>query len=240
MLMAAPNLSPATPDFATRRRTMVDCQIRTFDVTDQVLLTQFLEIPREIFLPPELAGVAYSDVALKIKICGPDETQRTLLPPLILARLMQAAAVVAADKILDIAPGSGYSTGIFAALGAEVVALESDPALAEVIGANLAKAGLAPARAITGSLAEGAPAEAPFDLIFVNGAVEAHLEPLFAQLKEGGRLVAIKTQSVEQASVQASHAIRYEKINGIIGSRYLFNARAEVLPAFRRGLQFVF
>ncbi|MGO9004236.1 MAG: protein-L-isoaspartate O-methyltransferase family protein [Beijerinckiaceae bacterium] len=240
MLMTAPNPSLATPDFAALRRTMVDCQIRTFDVTDQALLARFLEIPREIFLPPELAAVAYSDVAQKIKICAPDETRRTLLPPLILARLIQAAEVVATDKILDIAPGSGYSTAIFSALGAKVVALESDPALAEMIAANLAKIALPPARAITGSLAAGAPADAPFDLIFVNGAVESGLEPLFAQLKDGGRLIAIKTQSVEQASVPASHAIRFEKVNGIIGSRYLFDARAPVLTEFRRGLQFVF
>ena len=90
MLMAAPDLSPATPDYAALRQTMVDCQIRTFDVTNQVLLAQFLNIPREIFLPPELAAVAYSDTALKIRISSPDETQRILLPPLILARMMQA------------------------------------------------------------------------------------------------------------------------------------------------------
>jgi protein-L-isoaspartate(D-aspartate) O-methyltransferase len=240
MQMAAPNLSPATPDFAALRQTMVDCQIRTFDVTDQVLLTQFLKLPRESFLPPDMTAVAYSDIAAKIKICGPDETQRTLLPPLILARLMQAAEIAATDKVLDIAAGSGYSTGIFAALGATVVALESDPALAETIAANLAKIGLAPARTITGSLAEGAPAEAPFDLIFVNGAVEGRLDQLFAQLKEGGRLIAIEALSTNQTSVPVSHAVRFEKINGLMSSRILFDAWAPVLPAFRKGVQFVF
>lgn len=238
--MAAPNLSPATTDFAALRQTMVDCQIRTFDVTDQALLRCFLDIPRELFLPPELAAVAYSDVALKIKMSGPDETQRMLLPPLILARLMQAAEIDASDKILDIAPGTGYSTAIFSALGAKVVALESDPALTDAIGANLAKAGLAPVAAVTGALAEGVAAQAPFDLIFINGAVETHLEPLFAQLKNGGRLVAVKAQAAGPGSVLASHAVRYEKVNEVVGSRSLFDARATVLAGFRKGVEFVF
>jgi protein-L-isoaspartate(D-aspartate) O-methyltransferase len=240
MLMAAPDLSPATPDYAALRQTMVDCQIRTYDVTDQVLLAKLLEIPREIFLPPELSSFAYSDLGLKLKISSPEEAQRGLLPPLVLARLIQAAEVNPSDKVLDVAVGTGYSTAIFAALGADVTALESDPALVEAISARLAKIGLKPVHALAGSLAGGAPAQAPFDLIFVNGAVETHLETLFAQLKEGGRLLAVKVAPVGQTSVKSSHAVRFEKINGIISSRYLFDASATVLNSFHSGVQFVF
>ena len=84
MLMVAPNLPSVAPDFASLRQTMVDCQIRTFDVTDQVLLAQLLDIPRELFLPPELSAIAYSDVGLKLKTSIVEDPQRTLLPPLVM------------------------------------------------------------------------------------------------------------------------------------------------------------
>jgi protein-L-isoaspartate(D-aspartate) O-methyltransferase len=238
--MAAASFSPAPTDFATLRRTMVDCQIRTFDVTDQTLLAQFSQIPREKFLPPELVALAYSDVAVKLKIAAPDESQRVLLPPLILARLMQAAEIVATDKVLDIAAGTGYSTAIFAGLGCDVVAVESDPALVSTIDSNLKAFGATTGRAIAGPLAAGAASEGPFDLIFVNGAVESHLEPLFAQLKDGGRLLAIKAAAAEPGAVRASHAIRYQKGKGGAGWRYLFDASSPLLSAFRAGVEFVF
>ena len=239
--MPAANPSPATPDFAVLRQTMVDCQIRTFDVTNQGVLARFLEIPREIFLPAELSAIAYSDATLKISMSGAEETQRCLLPPLILARLLQAADVAASDKILDVAPGTGYSTALLAALGGgDVVAVESDPALAATITNNLRKLNLASARAIVGPLATGAPSEAPFDLIFVNGAVETNLDSLLSQLKEGGRLIAIKVDPTGKGSVKPSHAVRYDKANGCIGWRQLFDASAPVLRAFRSGIQFVF
>src|SRR5437660_323380 len=66
------------------RRTMVDCQIRTFDVTDQPLLARMLEVPREHFLPGELAPLAYSDIGLQLKPAGPGGERRTLLPPFVL------------------------------------------------------------------------------------------------------------------------------------------------------------
>jgi len=238
--MAALDLSPAPLDFGALRRTMVDCQIRTFDVTDQTLLAQFDKVPRERFLPNEFAALAYSDVPLKLEMSAPDEAQRTLLPPLILARLMQAADIRSSDKVLDIAAGTGYSTAIFSALGCEVVALESDPAFSERIGANLTALENAKARALSGPLAAGVPSEAPFDLIFINGAVETDLAPLFAQLKEGGRLVAIKAVATGPGTVRTNRAVRYQKVEGGVGWRYLFDASAPVLGSFRAGIAFVF
>ena len=238
--MAAASPSVATPDFAGLRRTMVDCQIRTFDVTNQALLAKFLEIPRETFVPAEASGLAYSDATLKLKLAGTDESQRCLLPPLILARLLQAAEPTAHDKVLDVAPGTGYSTAIFCALGAQVCALESAPSLADAIPANLAGLGLKPAVCTTGPLSAGVSGEAPFDLIFVNGAVETNLDTLFAQLKDRGRLVAIKVDAAAPGTVKPSHAVLFEKTSGGIGMRTLFDASAPVLAAFRSGVKFVF
>jgi protein-L-isoaspartate(D-aspartate) O-methyltransferase len=221
---------------ARHRRTMVDCQIRTFDVTDQPLLARMLEVPRENFLPPELAPLAYSDTALQVKT---GREPRTFLPPLVLARLIQGAGVSSADKVLDVGAATGYSSALLAGLAGSVVALESDAALYNVLRSNLDAFGLAKVETVFGPLAEGAPKAAPFDVIFLNGAVEANLDALFAQLKDGGRLVALKPLSGDLTG-RASKAVRYEKVEGGTGYRVLFDASAPILDAFRRDEQFTF
>jgi protein-L-isoaspartate(D-aspartate) O-methyltransferase len=215
---------------------MVDCQIRTFDVTDQPLLARMLEVPREDFLPPDLAPLAYSDTGLQVKSGG---ERRTLLPPLVLARLIQGAGVRSADKVLDVGAATGYSSALLAGLAGRVVALESDPSLYKELRSNLDAFGLAKVESVLAPLSEGAPKEAPFDVIFINGAVEANLDALFAQLKDGGRLVALKPLSRDLTG-RASKAVRYEKIDGGIGYRVLFDASAPILDAFRRDEQFTF
>jgi protein-L-isoaspartate(D-aspartate) O-methyltransferase len=224
---------------ALHRRTMVDCQIRTFDVTDQQLLARMLEVPREHFLPVDLAPLAYSDTGLQLKPAGPRGERRTLLPPLVLARLIQGAGVVSTGTVLDVGAATGYSSALLAGLAGRVVALESERSLYNALRSNLDAFGLAKVQTILAPLAEGAPKEAPFDLIFINGAVEANLEALFAQLKDGGRLVAIKPLSGEPPG-RAGKAVRYEKIDGGKGYRVLFDASAPVLEAFRQDAQFTF
>ena len=224
---------------ALHRRTMVDCQIRTFDVTDQQLLARMLEVPREHFLPAELEQLAYSDIALLLKPAGPGEERRTLLPPLVLARLIQGAGVGSTDTVLDVGAATGYSSALLAGLAGRVVALESESPLYNALRSNLDAFGLAKVQTILAPLAEGAPEEAPFDLIFINGAVEANLEALFAQLKDGGRLVAIKRLPGDPTG-RAGKAVRYENIDGEKGSRILFDASAPVLEAFLQNEQFTF
>jgi protein-L-isoaspartate(D-aspartate) O-methyltransferase len=221
---------------ARHRRPRGDCQIRTFDVTDQPLLARMLEVPREDFLPPELAPLAYSDTGLQVKTGG---ERRTLLPPLVLARLIQGAGVRSADKVLDVGAATGYSSALLAGLAGRVVALESDPSLYNELRSNLDAFGLVKVESVLAPLSEGAPKEAPFDVIFINGAIEANLDALFAQLKDGGRLVALKPLSGDLTG-RASKAVRYEKIDGGIGYRVLFDASAPILDAFRRDEQFTF
>ena len=221
------------------RRTMVECQIKTFDVTDPALLARMLEVPRELFLPVELAPLAYSDAGLQIKPGKPGQAPRFLLPPLVLARLIQGAEVLPSDKVLDLASATGYSAALLAGLADAVVALESDHALLEQTRSNLDRAGLTEVRTILGPLAAGAPSEAPFDVIFINGGVEANLEQLCAQLKEGGRLLAIQRLPDGQSG-WASKAVRYEKIDGATGYRILFDAWTPVLEPFCMGEKFTF
>lgn len=229
----------SVPDAVIQRRNMVDCQIRTVDVTDHAIIARFLDIPREKFLPPELAPFAYSDMALKLPPAGPRSEAHPLLAPAVLARLIQAAAVKRSDKVLDIASGNGYSAAIFAGLAKEVVAVDADPIRSDAIKAHLASVGIASVRVLTGPLIDGACSDAPFDVILVNGAVETHLDRLFRQLRPGGRLLTI-LHATEAPQRGASHAMRFESQSSGVSSYSLFDAEAPILNAFRKQSEFMF
>ena len=220
---------------AVSRRTMVDRQIKTFDVTDAALLARMLEVPRELFLPAELKPLAYSDSSLQLKSGAPGRTARTLLAPLVLARLIQGARVMESDKALVVAAGGGYSTALVAGLAAGVIALESDSELFERARASLDSFGLKGVRLLLGPLAAGAPDEGPFDVILIDGGVAANLDPLLAQLKNGGRLV-----TVQRLPDGAGKAVRYDKVDGALGYRILFDAAAPVLDPFKAAESFTF
>ncbi len=230
------SINPSASDSkAFARRTMVDCQIKTFDVTDSAVLQRMLEVPRERFLPPGLEALAYSDASLQLRLEAVGEAPRSLLPPLILARLLQGARVLPSDKALVVAAGPGYSTALLAGLVQEVVAVEFDEGLFDALRANIERAGMTNVRARLVPLVAGAPSEAPFDVILVDGGVAAKLEPLLAQLKDGGRLVTI------QRMVDGTgKAVRYDKTGGATGYRILFDASAPVLDAFRPEEEFTF
>jgi protein-L-isoaspartate(D-aspartate) O-methyltransferase len=239
LLIETARVPDALSDSVFFRRNMIECQVRTFDVTDRALLARMLDVPREDFLPPELKPFAYSDTSLQIKSSALGQRPRTLLPPLILARLIQNAHVEASDRVLDVAAGGGYSTALFAGLAGFVVALECDPQLFDLTRANLDRFGLLSVPTRLGPLADGAASDGPFDVIFVNGAVEGDLDALFAQLKDGGRLLTIHFRP-DDPTERAGKAVRFDKIGGAISSRNLFDASTPVLEAFRKTASFAF
>lgn len=219
-------------DFAKSRRTMVDCQIRTFDVTDRAVLAAFEEVPRERFMPAGREALAYSDgnVALSAK----DGSPRCMLQPMVLARMIQALGIRSGAKVLDVASGLGYSSAILARLGAAVSALEPDADLAAKSRETLASLGAGSATVRAGALDGDAPGGDSYDAILVNGAVEIRPDALLERLGEGGRLACLKTDG------GASHALLYVRGGEGIGSRLLFDAAAPVLAEFRRAASFVF
>jgi protein-L-isoaspartate(D-aspartate) O-methyltransferase len=224
---------------ADLRLRMVDCQIRTFDVTDRAVLARFLDVPRELFVPTPLRELAYSDTALKITQT-PGEAERRLLAPMVLARLIQAAGVKPTDRVLDVAPGTGYSTAILAGLAAHVTALESDPDLQATTKSNLAALGLANVDVAGGRpLRDGAATAAPFDVILVNGVVESRLATLFAQLRDGGRLLTL-WRPADPADRRASRAVAFEKSAGDVSQLDLFPASGPALTDFRAEPAFTF
>lgn len=224
----------AADESALLRRVMVDRQLRPFDVTDVPVLDQFLATPREKFLPPDLAPLAYSDMAITVQ--GSHEG-RALLPPLVLARMIQAAEILPTEAVLDVAGATGYSAALLSGLAKRVVALESDPDFVAASKANLAAFGAPNVQVELRGLAEGFAEAAPYDAILIYGAVEDNLDALFAQLAPNGRLLAI----TKLDSLGGLQVVRYERSGGKAGGeRPLFDAPASALQAFRKAPGFVF
>jgi len=220
-------------DFALARTKMVDSQLRTESVTDYDILAVMGRMPREHFVPAHQRALAYLDTDIPIKAAA-DGPPRFLMEAAPFARLLQLAEIDKADVVLDIGCGSGYSAAVIAALANFVVALESDTQLASQARGNLAGLKIDNAKVVGGPLDAGYPSEGPYDVIFVDGAVEVLPAALFGQLKEGGRLVAVVGYG------RAAAATHCTKNDNQIGRRTAFNADVRPLPGFRKPEAFVF
>jgi len=215
-------------DFATARRHMVDGQVRTADVTDLRILDAMLEIPRESFVPPASAGLAYLDLDLPVGESG----SRRLLKPMVLAKLIQAADLSPGDRVLDVGCATGYGAAVLARLAGHVVALEQDADLAQA--ARKALAGQPNVSVVSGTLTAGWPQGSPYDAIVLEGATETPPDTYLSQLKEGGRLVCVLGDG------PGAKAMLYRRSGDELGWRPIFDATAAVLPGFVKTPVFAF
>lgn len=215
-------------DSSAARENMIKNQILPNRVTDPLVIEAMGAVPRDIFVPRALRGVAYVDEDLAIG------DGRHLIEPLVMARMLQAARLGPADVVLDVGCGTGYSAAVLARMASTVVALESDTSLSERAAETLGDLGLDNAVVITGPLREGSPAQAPFDAIFIGGAVPEVPKTLRSQLADGGRLVAVLTER------GAGRVIVVERHGDAFGQRTVFDANAPSLPGFELEDTFVF
>ncbi len=211
------------------RANMVDSQIKTNRVTDPRLIDALRELPRERFLPEAKRGIAYIDQ--DIDLGG----GRALMEPLVLARLLQAAAVQPDDIVLDIGCGTGYASAVLARLAATVVAVESDEALAAAAEAVTGALEIDNLVVVRGELAAGYAKQGPYNVILINGAVGELPPAICDQLAEGGRLVTVR-----RAGPGPGRAILLERHGGHSSSRILFDASTPYLPGFVPEPGFVF
>jgi protein-L-isoaspartate(D-aspartate) O-methyltransferase len=221
-------------DFQAARLAMVESQIRPNAVRDPSILNAFATLPRELFVPEEQKALAYMDEAVLAAPGAADSPPRRLLPPMVLARMLQAASLSRTDRALDVGGATGYSAAVLAALCATVDVLEASESLAEATRRNLLAAKVESVSVHVGPLDQGLQGGIPFDFILVNGAVAREPATLFGQLAEGGRLVAILR------SGWLGRAALFTKSSGVVSGRPIFDAGADYLPGFEPTPQFVF
>jgi protein-L-isoaspartate(D-aspartate) O-methyltransferase len=215
-------------DFETLRRKMVDNQLRTSNVTDRRLLAAMGEVPRERFVPEARQGLAYADVVHQLG------AGRALSSPAPFAKLLQLAEIAHTDRVLDVGAGTGYTTAVLARLGSEVTALEPDADLATAARDNLAGLGASNAYVIEAGTDGSSLAAGSYDVIVVEGALDAEPVSLLKLLADGGRLVALLRRN------GAASASIYFRSGDEIGERSEFNASLPPLVAARAPEPFVF
>lgn len=215
-------------DYTRARRTMVDNQLRTSGITDWRILDAMNRVPREKFVSERSAAFAYADDAIALS------PSRMVLRPADFARLIQLAEITSQDLVLDLGCGTGYSTAVLAYLSSAVFGLESDEALAEKGNNVLEELGVSKAAIATGPIEAGLKKEAPFDVIVLEGAVDAVPQPLFGQLRDGGRLVAV----IGTGNSAVAHL--FLKSGDDVASISSFNASVPVLGQFASPPAFVF
>lgn len=216
-------------DFAAARHNMVDSQIRTNKVTDPAIIGAMEEIPRERFVDRSIQGVAYLDEDLPIG------GGRYLLEPMVLARLLQTLEIKPGDVVLDIGAATGYSSAIVARLATTVIAVEADGELVRQASENLADLGIDNVAVVEGALAEGYPAQAPYDVILFQGAVPELPAGIADQLAEGGRMCVVVDEG--EGTGKAILAVRS---GGLVSHRVVFDANTPLLPGFEKKQGFVF
>lgn len=216
-------------DFAAARLNMVESQIRTNKVTDPRIVDAFGTVPREAFVGEAKRGIAYIDEDLEVA------PGRYLMEPMVLARLLQAAAPQAGDMALDIGCATGYSTAVLAQLAETVVGLERERTLMDAANRTLNALDVDNAVVVEGALEAGYQKQAPYNVIVFQGAVAEVPETVKRQLADGGRLVAVV---VDQAGIGRGTLV--QRAGDSFSSRTLFDAATPLLPGFAREVGFVF
>lgn len=219
-------------DFEHARSNMVDCQVRTCDVTEHELISAMLSVQREEFVPVALQSLAYIDEDLSLNDIASGD--RYLMQAASFAKLAQLAAVEKNDVVLIVGSGCGYSSAVLSLLASSVVAIEEDEALVEFSTETLSRLGYMSVAVLKSDLLLGYRKESPYDVILLEGAIEVLPSTYIEQLAEGGRLVCV------EGTGNSALAKLYVKQDGLISERDVMNCAIKPLPGFEKEKEFAF
>lgn len=210
-------------DMDRLRQMMVERQVIRRGVGDPRLWDAMRRVPRERFVAEDLRTLAYEDRPL------PVEAGQTISQPYIVARMIEAAAIGATDRVLEVGAGSGYAAAIMSCLAAHVFAIERIAELADLARGRMEALGYGNVSILVGDGTEGWPEEAPFDAILVAAGGPSIPSPLQEQLAIGGRLVmpvgdsgeqkliCVVRRDAENFEVETLEAVRFVPLIGAHG-----------------------
>jgi len=170
-------------DTDLQREAMVRTQLAGRGIRDAGVLEAMWRVPRHEFVPEAYRDAAYEDHPLPIG------EEQTISQPYIVAAMLEQLALRSDDRVLEIGTGSGYVTALLAVLCAEVYSVERHAALASGAEATLRRLEYSNVRIRVGDGRLGWAEYAPFDAILISAATAEMPPDLFAQLREGGRMI---------------------------------------------------
>lgn len=214
------------PDYALRRRMMVDTQVRPSDVTKFPIIDAMLATPREMFVPAAACEAAYAGENVDVA------PGRVVLDPRTFAKMLDALDFDGSELVLDVGGWMGYSSAVIARMAQAVVMVEEDEAALSEATGLLSDLGADNVIVQDGPLASGAAQHGPYNTILIEGGIETLPQAIADQLKDGGRIACLFMDGALGA-VRIGH-----KIDGAITWRFAFNAGAPVLPGFARTSEF--
>jgi protein-L-isoaspartate(D-aspartate) O-methyltransferase len=220
-------------DYQVARRNMVENQIRPNRVNDVQIINAMANLPREKFVPEELASVAYGDSAIFLG------KERYLMAPMLFARLLQEAKISRDHIVLNIGCGSGYSAAILAGISKAVVGIEVDPELAQKASSLMVELGIDNVLIIEKSLIDGYAKQAPYDVILFSGSIEQVPKKIIDQIADGGRLVSV-VMDESKPSDCLGKAIVTTKFGDVIARSEVFDATTPPLVEFKKEKYFKF
>ncbi|RYZ74936.1 MAG: protein-L-isoaspartate O-methyltransferase [Lysobacteraceae bacterium] len=215
-----------TMNYNQARETMVEQQVRPWDVLDARVLGTLATLPREKFVPEIHRALAYADVEIPL---GPGQR---MMKPVIEGRTLQALALQEGEEVLEIGTGSGYLAACMGALARDVLSLEIDPALAALARTRLDDCGLGNNVRIENVDALHFSTERRFDAICVTAAVD-QVPSLFLQwLRPGGRLFVIHGRSPAMEAVLIRNAVNGPSIESLFETDLPYLVGAAPAPQF--------
>ena len=209
---------------------MLESQIRPNKVIDELVLSAFLEIPRELFVQKSMRDIAYIDEDL------PLSNGRYLIEPMVLARMVQSLELKVSDNVMIIGVGTGYSTAIISKIVTSVIGVESRSPLIQKAENNLAQLEITNTVLFKERLQEGYSKEAPYNAILIDGGVSEVPSSILNQLADDGKLVSIyrsENTAVGEASIWMRSGKKFSR-------KCLFNAQVPTLDEFKEKQEFLF
>lgn len=176
-------MATTMPDYVSEREAMVERHLRRRGITEKPIVDAFLTVPREQFVSPEYAHLAYGDHPLPI------EAGQTISQPYIVALMIQAAGIGLRDKVLEVGAGSGYAAAVIGEIAGKVIAIERQHDLVVAARERLRRFGYDNVTVVEGDGSRGCPDEAPFDAILAAASGSHVPKALVDQLAPRGRIV---------------------------------------------------
>lgn len=180
---------------AAARKNMVDCQLQTNGVLGEAILAAFGRIPRELFLPYGVQGIAYNDEDIQLG------EQGYILSPMTHARLLGVMAPRSDDVVLNIGDCTGYGAAILSTLVSRVVTLNGRHRVSEDCRKIWDQLECGNIVAVDDKNTAGCVQHAPYTAIVLNGSVSEIPAALLSQLAPGGRLACVMRRPDQRMGV---------------------------------------